>query len=143
MRLIPIVGAMTALGISSWLLVRRWRARKDFGGLRLKEQAPGVLYDTVAREWRCKVASRDHLGSAQAVWEDYRNAVARVPGVVRVQRLCCGTCLDFRILVTMRAHAYPRWRNCDHEPEAAFLGALQTSPGITDVRSQMLSIMVQ
>ena len=54
---------------------------------------------------------------------------------------CCGTCLDFRIVVSMRADAYSQWKARNHYPEAEVLQALSASPACSDVQSQLLSIM--
>lgn len=108
---------------------------------KLLTQAPDILYDKVAREWRCKVANRDGLGVAQKAWASFAEQTRHIEGVVRVQRLCCGTCLDFRIVVTMKADAYEAWKSRDHHPESEVLDALRTSEGCSEVRSQLLSIM--
>lgn len=118
------------------VLHRRRRAQRK---AQLLEQAPGILYDTVAREWRCKVHSREGLGVAQQAWKDWARITSEIPGVVRVQRLCCGTCLDFRIVVSMRADAYPAWKERGHYPESEFLSSLRSS-GCIEVCSQLLSI---
>jgi hypothetical protein len=130
-------GAVLAWTLA-WKLARRGRVSSR---AKLQQQAPGILYDTIAREWRCKVATRDDLGVAQEAWQPFAQSVAQIPGCVRVQRLCCGHCLDFRIVVTMDAAAYGSWKDLDHYPEANVLGALRASPGCSDVRSQLLSIM--
>ena len=41
----------------------------------------------MAREWRCKVSSREKLGVAQQAWITFAQSVREIPGVVRVQRL--------------------------------------------------------
>ena len=87
------------------------------------------------------MATRDDLGVAQEAWQPFTHFVAQIPGVIRVQRLCCGHCLDFRIVVTMHADAYSSWKALDHYPEANVLSALRASPGCSDVQSQLLSIM--
>ena len=134
---------VAAFAVMVWKSVRRHRVRgllqAEFRELR--QQAPGICYDTVAREWRCKVASRDALGEAQQAWQPFAAEVARIPGVVRVQRLCCGTCLDFRILVSVREDAYSDWKEMNHHPEEEVLGALRARVGCFDVQSQLLSIM--
>ncbi len=121
----------------------RWlrRRRRSLRGGALIEQAPGVHYDTVAREWRCRVDERATLGAVQARWEPFAARVAAVPGLVKAERLCCGTCNDFRILVSVRAEAYAQWRAREHEPEAEFLAAMRNCPGVREVHSQLLSVM--
>lgn len=124
--------------VLAWNLARQRRSRLH---AKLVQQAPGILYHTVAREWRCKVRSRADLGLAQEAWQPFAHIVSGLPGVIRVQRLCCGTCLDFRIVVSMRADAYGQWKARDHYPETEVLQALSSSPACSDVQSQLLSMM--
>ena len=133
---------VAVFAVMAWKSRRhRVRGRSQAEVLKLRQQAPGIRYDTVAREWRCKVASRDALGEAQQAWQPFVAEVVRIPGVVRVQRLCCGTCLDFRILVSVREDAYSNWKETNHHPEKEVLGALRARVGCFDVQSQLLSIM--
>ena len=104
------------------------------------EQAPGLLYTTVAREWRCKVNERDTLGKAQQAWELCKEETKAVPGVTRVSRLACGTCLDFKIVVSLPAESYKPWAETGHPPETKFLEALRAIPGVSAVEAQLFSI---
>ncbi len=84
--------------------------------------------------------TRDTLATALCVWAAFAQR-QQIPGVQRVQRLCCGTCLDFRIVVSVEAEAYKAWRDLDHEPEAEILDVLRVYAGISDLRAQLLLIM--
>jgi len=60
----------------------------------------GVEFDTVAREWRCKwsgEADNASLAAAQKVLDSNLAKVKGVDGVIKVQRVVCGGCLDFKV----------------------------------------------
>lgn len=62
--------------------------------------AEGVLFDTIAREWRCKWSlegDKASLVAAQKALESIVADVKKVPGVKRVDRIVCGGCLDFKV----------------------------------------------
>ena len=107
-------------------------------------QGPGVAYDTVAREWRCKWSADNDgasVGQVQQVWEAMATRVRAIPGVVRVQRMCCGTCMEYKIVISMRARSYPAWEARDHEPEAEFLQLIGAIDGVSAATAQLYSIM--
>ena len=132
-----VLTAVTVGAAAAYIAWRSFGARRR---MRMKLQAPGIEYDTVAREWRCTVGSRDELGVAQHVWQRYAENVRAIPGVVRVQRLCCGACCEFRIVVSMRASAYDAWKATGHQPEPELLQAFR-SRGFAEAHAQLLSIM--
>ena len=115
----------------------------------MQQQAPGILYDTVAREWRCKVVSRECLGAVQSAWEAlFSSRVRAVAGVLHVQRLCCGTCLDYKLLISVGAAQHSEWvqgtggyEGCALGVlEAEFLGTIAAIEGVTDSIAQLYSI---
>lgn len=64
--------------------------------------AEGVEFDTIAREWRCKWSSENDKASlvaAQKAIDEILAQVKAVDGVVAVQRVVCGGCLDFKVSV--------------------------------------------
>lgn len=84
----------------------------------------------------------------QQAWEAVRERVRAAPGVVRVQRLCCGTCLDYKLIISITAPEYSA--AADHGPdpasalgalEAEFLAAARAIDGVTQVGAQLYSIM--
>ena len=110
----------------------------------LQQQAPGILYDTVAREWRCKWSKEGGSASvalAQQAWQAVAGRVRAIDGVTRVQRMCCGTGLDYKITISISASAYAAWAELGHAPEAEFLSALRRIEGVAGVEAQLYSIM--
>merc|ERR1712205_248206 len=66
----------------------------------------GVEFDTVAREWRMKWSPDDDkasLAAAQKVLEKQLATVKAVKGVKSVQRVVCGGCMDFKVIVLWMA----------------------------------------
>lgn len=63
--------------------------------------AEGVEFDTVAREWRCKWSTEGEKASlvkAQKVLESVMPQLKTVEGVIKVDRIVCGGCKDFKVM---------------------------------------------
>lgn len=72
----------------------------------------GVDYDTVAREWRFKWSADDNkksLAEAQKVLNKLKPTIKGVDGVKSVQRVVCGGCLDFKVVVALPADKFGAW----------------------------------
>jgi hypothetical protein len=62
--------------------------------------AEGVEFDTVAREWRCRWSTdkqKASLVEAQKVLESILPELKKVDGVIKVDRVVCGGCKDFKV----------------------------------------------
>jgi hypothetical protein len=62
--------------------------------------AQGVDFDTLAREWRCKWSpdnDKKSLAEAQEALKAVLAEVKAVDGVLKVDRIVCGGCLDFKV----------------------------------------------
>ena len=127
----------------------------------------GVDFDTVAREWRCKWSAdndKASLAAAQALLVKTKPDIAAVKGVKEVKRIVCGGCLDFKVIIALDAAVYGDWEAQVNEvssvtpitahqmlnsplpvrqefaPEKAFLEALGSIPGISNVETQTFTI---
>jgi hypothetical protein len=63
----------------------------------------GVEFDTIAREWRLKWSPDDDKKSLAAVQQSlqvFLPAIKKIDGVKSVQRIVCGGCLDYKVVVT-------------------------------------------
>lgn len=63
--------------------------------------ASGVEFDTVAREWRCRWSTdkeKASLVEAQKALESILPELKKVDGVIKVDRVVCGGCKDFKVL---------------------------------------------
>lgn len=72
----------------------------------------GVDFDTVAREWRFKWSpdeDKKSLASAQQTLSVFKSAIKGVDGVKSVQRVVCGGCLDFKVIVALPAEKFGAW----------------------------------
>lgn len=70
--------------------------------------ADGVEFDKIAREWRCKWSADDDkksLVEAQKALESVLPDVKAVDGVLSVERVVCGGCLDFKVVTTLPVRA--------------------------------------
>lgn len=112
--------------------------------LKMPEIAAGVSFDTVAREWRFKWSEdgdKAALVAAQKVLESVAARVKAVPGVKSVQRVVCGGCHDFKVVVALDAGAFGDWAAAEFAPEAEFLEAVKAIPGVTHVETQTYTLM--
>jgi hypothetical protein len=67
--------------------------------------------------------------------------IKAVPGVKSVQRVVCGGCFDFKVVVALDAGSFGTWEGAAFKPEAAFLEAVKAVPGVTTVETQTYTLM--
>lgn len=105
---------------------------------------PNVTFDTIAREWRCKWspdADKASLVAAQEVLLKHEAKIKATAGVKKVQRIVCGGCQDFKVIVALDAGAYGAWKDGGHSPEEEFLADLGKIAGVSAVETQTYTIM--
>ena len=61
---------------------------------------------------------------------------------VTVNRLVCGSCLDFKLQVTVPLEDYGKWEGDGHPPESTFLERIKAIDGISMVETQTITNMV-
>ena len=86
---------------------------------------PNAPATAVAREWRFKWSTdndKASLAAAQKVLEQFKGRVKSVPGVKSVQRVVCGGCQDFKVIVALDAAKFGAWDATKFAPEQEFLG---------------------
>ena len=126
------------------MLTRLHSTKRLASGVRNASITSNVTFDTIAREWRCKWsvdADKASLTAAQSALEAHTAAIKAVPGVKSVQRIVCGGCQDFKVIVALDAAAYGDFKAKNHGPEEQFLNALKGIKGITNVETQTYTIM--
>lgn len=72
----------------------------------------GVEFDTIAREWRLKWTADNDKKSLAAVQEalnKHTAALKKVDGVKSVQRIVCGGCQDYKVIVSLPAEKWGAW----------------------------------
>mmetsp|Transcript_7041 Transcript_7041/g.16820 ORF Transcript_7041/g.16820 Transcript_7041/m.16820 type:complete len:183 (+) Transcript_7041:67-615(+) len=102
-----------------------------------------VSFDNIAREWRCKWSADDDkasLDAAQEALDSVISDVKSVDGVKSVQRVVCGGCLDFKVVVKLPADKFGDWENAGFAPEEAFLDKLKAIDGISTVETQTYTL---
>lgn len=104
----------------------------------------GVEFDTIAREWRCKWSAdndKKSLAQAQAVLDEMMPEIEAVGGQKKIQRVVCGSCLDFKVSVAVPADKYADWEKAGLAPESKFLAKLRGISGITNIETQTYTLM--
>ena len=72
----------------------------------------GVEFDTIAREWRLKWSPDDNkksLSSVQQTLVVFLPALKAINGVKSVQRIVCGGCLDYKVIISLPAEKFAEW----------------------------------
>jgi desulfoferrodoxin (superoxide reductase-like protein) len=103
------------------------------------ELAKGVTFDIVCREWRCKWDSGSEklsLKRAQAVLDKYSCSLAGIDGMRFVQRIVCGGCLDFKVIVAVTLPKWGDFEKANFLIEDKFLTDLKEIEGISKVETQ-------
>mmetsp|Transcript_17417 Transcript_17417/g.25378 ORF Transcript_17417/g.25378 Transcript_17417/m.25378 type:complete len:111 (-) Transcript_17417:1022-1354(-) len=107
----------------------------------MKSIVSNVQFDTVAREWRCKWESEEALVGAQTSLEAVLEKVKAVAGVKDIQRVVCGGCKDFKIIVSLDEATFGAWEEQTFAPEADFLSSIKAIDGISTVETQTYTLM--
>ena len=105
---------------------------------------PNVHFDTVAREWRLKWTAENDKASLMKVQEALQEVEAKIKavnGVKKVQRIVCGGCLDYKVIVALDAADFGAWGESKFAPEEEFLAACKAIPGVSSVETQTYTIM--
>lgn len=100
-----------------------------------------VIFDSIAREWRCKWSEVDEkasLSAAQTLIESTLPKIKAVDGVSEVQRLVCGSCMDLKLIISLTADKFDKLEASGLEEP--YLAALKEIPGISDVETQTITI---
>jgi hypothetical protein len=108
-----------------------------------KHITPNVKYDTLAREWRFKWSPENDkasLSGAQTILEKFVSKIHSVKGVKKVQRIVCGGCHDFKVIVSLDGSEFGAWDAAKFEPEAEFLAAIGKVPGLSKIETQTYTI---
>lgn len=72
----------------------------------------GVEFDTIAREWRLKWTpdnEKKSLATVQQTLDKFGASLKKVDGVKGVQRIVCGGCLDYKVIVSLPADKWAAW----------------------------------
>ena len=91
-----------------------------------------------AREWRCKWPAENNkksLATAYQAMAAVSDKVTAVDGNLGVVCHVCGECLEFNVIISVRAEKFGAWEAATFAPEKEFLDALKRIEGIVDVEA--------
>ena len=102
-----------------------------------------MSFDRVCREWRCKYtgdkATSESLEAIAKVVDEYLPKLKEASSDVKVNRLVCGSCLDFKLMTTVPLDDFGPWEEKGFEPEAEFLEKIKAIEGVSQVETQTIT----
>ena len=102
-----------------------------------------MSFDRVCREWRCKYtgdkSDSESLEAIAKVVDEYLPQIKSVSEGATVNRLVCGSCLDFKLMTTVPLADYGPWEEKGHAPEAEFLEKIKAIEGVSQVETQTIT----
>lgn len=105
-----------------------------------------MSFDRVCREWRCKYegdkATSESLEQIAKAVEEVLPEVKSISDGVTVNRLVCGGCLDFKLMITVPLEDFGAWEEGGHQPEEAFLEKIKAIDGVSQVETQTITNML-
>ena len=112
--------------------------------LKMVDLANGAMsIDHVCREWRCKYdgdkATSESLESISKVLDEYLPAIKKVSPDIQVNRLVCGSCLDFKLMMTVPLADFGKWEEAGFAPEPDFLAKIKAIDGVSQVETQTIT----
>jgi len=111
---------------------------------------PGVDAGVLGREWRCTFAdggggeggliNSKALEEAQKVLDGKMESLKGIAGVQGINRIVCGGCKDFKVIITANLDEFTAWEEGGYLPEKEFLDELRAIEGISNVDVQKYTI---
>jgi len=104
-----------------------------------------MSFDHVCREWRCKYtgdkSDSKSLEAIAKIVDEYLPEIKKVSGDVKVNRLVCGSCLDFKLMTTVPLDDFGPWEEKGFAPEGEFLEKIKAIDGVSQVETQTITNM--
>mmetsp|Transcript_72250 Transcript_72250/g.223261 ORF Transcript_72250/g.223261 Transcript_72250/m.223261 type:complete len:161 (+) Transcript_72250:70-552(+) len=127
------------------------------------EIAPGVEFNCIAREWRCKWSDDADMASLKACMKlvdelkieilanthEWIGRQASTHTVQNgnidtskkgVQRIICPECHDFKIITKLPMEEFGKWEKQGFGPEEKFLAGLNAIDGVSKVETQTYTL---
>lgn len=102
-----------------------------------------MSFDRVCREWRCKYtgdkATSESLEAIAKVVDEYLPKLKEASSDIKVNRLVCGSCLDFKLMTTVPLDDFGPWEEKGFEPESEFLEKIKAIEGVSQVETQTIT----
>lgn len=140
--LLALVGSALAFAPSSPAPT----SRQTTTAMSMVDLANGAMsFDKVCREWRCKYtddkATSESLESISKTLDEYLPEIKKVSPNIRVNRLVCGSCLDFKLMMTVPLDDFGPWEEKGFAPEGEFLEKIKAIDGVSQVETQTITNM--
>lgn len=104
-----------------------------------------MSFNRVCREWRCKYdGDKGTSASLEAIAKQvdkFLPEIKKASGDITVNRLVCGGCLDFKLMMTVPLDDFGPWEEKGFEPESDFLEAIKAIEGVSQVETQTITNM--
>mmetsp|Transcript_17884 Transcript_17884/g.17954 ORF Transcript_17884/g.17954 Transcript_17884/m.17954 type:complete len:121 (+) Transcript_17884:77-439(+) len=110
----------------------------------MRSLAEGVEFNTIAREWRFKWSpdnDKQSLVAAQNAFIPFLYQLKALDGLRDVQRIVCGGCYDYKIIIALTADKFSAWADNEFAPEKDYLTQISTIPGLSCIETQNYTIM--
>jgi len=91
--------------------------------------------------YRSSESDKKSLQSVQQTLSIFQNELSAIAGVKSVQRIVCGGCLDYKVIVSLSADKFADWEVKKFQPEEQFLNSVKAIPGVSLVETQTYTIM--
>ena len=104
----------------------------------------GVEFDTISREWRCNWSNDDDkksLQELQKVLDEAMDDLRAIDGLKGVQRIVCGGCLEFKVIISLPEEKFGAWKDLNFAPEESFLEKIGKIDGVSKVKTQTYTLM--
>lgn len=79
------------------------------------------------------------ISTVSKVVDEYLPTIKGISDGVKVNRLVCGSCLDFKLMITVPLDDFGPWEESGHAPEAEFLEKLKAIDGVSQVETQTIT----
>ena len=104
-----------------------------------------MSFNRVCREWRCKYegdkTTSKSLEAISKVLDEKLPEIKKASTDITVNRLVCGGCLDFKLMMTVPLEDFGPWEEAGFPPEKEFLDAIKAIDGVSVVETQTITNM--
>jgi len=104
-----------------------------------------MSFNRVCREWRCKYdgdkVTSESLEAISKILDEKLPEIKKASSDIKINRLVCGGCLDFKLMMTVPLEDFGPWEEAGFPPEKDFLEAIKAIEGVSVVETQTITNM--
>lgn len=135
----------TLSGVSAFTSLSQSRAATALSAESVPLANGAMSFNRVCREWRCKYegdkATSASLEAIARVVEESLPEIKKASSDITVNRLVCGGCLDFKLMMTVPLEDFGPWEEAGFPPESDFLEKIKAIEGVSLVETQTITNM--